>query len=510
MSTEPLVVMRNIVRTYPGVRAVDGVDFELAAGEVVGLVGKNGAGKSTLMKILAGIQTRDAGDFLIRGEPVPDRYGPIEASRLGVGVVHQELEIVLGLSVAENVALGAGFPRRAFGSIDQRALRAKVNAILEDLQPGIDPSAPVERLSLARQRLVMIARAVYRDAQVVVLDEPSAALNDEEMGQLHAVVRRLAGRGRGVVYVTHRLQEVLDLTSRVVVMRDAREVDRRPTSEFSRQSLIEVITGHTGVAAAVTRPAPVEVGAAVLEVEGLTRTGVVEDVSLRVNAGEVLGIAGLAGAGRTELARLIFGADRADAGKVKVHGHEITLRSPRDAVRSGIAFVPEDRRTEGLMTQFGVRFNMTLATLPKHRRGRLPVPSRSSETRAVQAQIESLQIKATGQEHPVAMLSGGNQQKIVIGKWLEHHPSVLIFDEPTQGIDVEAKAAALALARDLAARGGAVLLITSDFSELVSACDRVVVLREGRVSGELAGDAISERSIVELCYRGSRDQGIAS
>ncbi|MBS1878896.1 MAG: sugar ABC transporter ATP-binding protein [Actinobacteria bacterium] len=502
MSDAPLIRMSGIRRAFPGVQAVDGVDFYLAAGEIVGLVGKNGAGKSTLLKILAGIVAPDEGEIAIDGTPVHLPYGPVDAGRMGIAVVHQELEIVPGLSVAENVAVGAGFPRRRLsGAVDWRALRKAAREIIDDLHPGIDPATAAGELSLAQQRLVMIARAIYRRARVVILDEPSAALNDEEITQLHGVVRRLAERGCAVVYVSHRLQEILDLTERTVVMRDAHVVDERATAEFTHAALVEAITGHEGFDATVTRPAAAALGDPVLEVEGLTRSGSVEDVSFTLHRGEVLGLAGLVGAGRTELARLIAGADRADRGVVRVRGRETRLRTPRDAVQAGIALVPEDRRNEGLLTQASVRFNVTLATLPKYRRGRLPVPSRGRERQAVATEVERLAISPGDPERTVSQLSGGNLQKVVIAKWLERDSEILIFDEPTQGIDVEAKAKALGMARALAARGGAVLLIASDFSELVSTCDRVLVLREGRLVGELSGEEVSDRRIVELCYR---------
>lgn len=501
----PLVSMRGIRRGFPGVQAVDGADLELAAGEIVGLVGKNGAGKSTLLKILAGIVAPDDGTIEISGEPVPQPYSPAAAGRLGIAVVHQELEIVPGLSVAENVALGAGFPRRRLTrAVDWRALRKRAREIVDDLHPGLDPGVAAGSLSLAQQRLVMIARAIYRRARVVILDEPSAALNEEEIGQLHAVVRRLAARDCAVVYVSHRLQEILDLTSRTVVMRDGHVVEERPTAELGRAELVEAITGHHGFDGAVKRPPPVTRGEPVLEVEDLARDGFVEGVTFTLYAGEVLGLAGLVGAGRTEVARLLAGADRADRGTIRVRGRERRIRTPRDAVRAGIALVPEDRRNEGLLTQSSVRANVTLATLPKHRRGVLPVTSASSERRAVAAEVERLDISPGDPERPVGQLSGGNLQKVVLAKWLERDSDVLVFDEPTQGIDVEAKAKALGLARALAAAGGAVLLISSDFSELVSTCDRVLVLREGRLVGELSGDEVSDRRIVDLCYRDRR------
>lgn len=498
--SRPIVSLRRIERTFPGVRALVDVDLDLQRGEILGLVGKNGAGKSTLMKVLAGIEAPDAGTVAIDGQAIGSPYDPIRASRLGVAIVHQELEIVPRQSVAENVALGAGYPRRR-GRIDWTSLRARVKELMDAMHPGIDADAPVGGLPLAQQRLVMIARGLYRDAQVMILDEPSAALNDDEIATLHEVVRRLAKRGRAVVYITHRLQEIIALTDRAVVMRDGSVVDDRPTSEFTRQSLVEAITGHGGVSASVVRSSAVEMGKAVLEVKGLTRAARVRDITFTARAGEVVGVAGLAGAGRTELARLIAGADRATAGSVRVRGREVLLRTPRDAVQAGIALVPEDRRNEGLLVGFSTLFNVTFASLAKHRNGPVPRPVRSSELRATAAAVDRLRIDVADVDRPVALLSGGNQQKVAIAKWLELAPAVLIFDEPTQGIDVEAKAEALGLVRALAAQGSAVLLITSDFSELVAACDRVLVMREGELCEELEGENVSERKIVELCYR---------
>jgi ABC-type sugar transport system ATPase subunit len=499
----PIASLRGIVRGYPGVRAVDGVDLDLRPGEILGLVGKNGAGKSTLMKILSGVQPADAGTIQVDGRPVPAHYTPADSRRLGIAVVHQELEIVPHLSAAENIALGAGYPRRRRVplAVDRPTLRRRARQLLDGLHPGTDPDIPAGELSPARQRLVMIARGLYREARVIVLDEPSAALNEEEIATLHTVVRRLASQGRAVVYITHRLQEVLDLTDRVVVMRDGTVVDDRPTPGTARRELVAAITGKRGADDAARRPVPLHPGGTVVAVRGLGRDGALHDVGFDIRSGEVLGIAGLVGSGRTELARLLAGADRPTAGSITVRGRGTRLRSPRDALAAGIALIPEDRRNEGLVLGFGTRFNVTLATLARHRFGRFPRPSRRSEERATAEAGRRLRLTAADTERPVALLSGGNQQKVVIAKWLERHPDVLIFDEPTQGIDVEAKAEALALARSLAEQGSAVVLVASDFSELVSTCDRVIVLREGRLCGELAGADVSETAIVELCYR---------
>lgn len=501
-ATSPIVSMRGIVRNYPGVRAVAGADLELRAGEILGLVGRNGAGKSTLMKILAGVERAEAGAVLVDGIPVPPHYGPADSRKLGIAVVHQELEIVPRMSAAENIALGAGYPRRRMPlAVSLPALRRRARQLLDELHPGIDPDIPAGELPLVRQRLVMIARGLYRQARVIVLDEPSAALTDEEIATLHGVVRRLAEQGCAVVYITHRLQEVLDLTDRVVVMRDGAVVDDSPTTSVSRRDLVAAITGKSGVDGTVGRPVALNPGETVVAVRGLGRDGAVHDVNFDIRAGEVLGVAGLVGSGRTELARLLAGADRPTAGSISVRGRVVNLRSPRHALDAGIALIPEDRRGEGLMLSLGTRFNTTLATLALHRIGPIPRPSRRSEDSAVAQVAQRVRLTAADTERPVALLSGGNQQKVVIAKWLERRPDVLVFDEPTQGIDVEAKTEALALVRGLAEQGHAVVLIASDFSELVSTCDRVIVLREGRLCGELAGTDVSEPAIVELCYR---------
>jgi ABC-type sugar transport system ATPase subunit len=501
----PLVSMRGIVKQFPGVLAVDDVDFHIAPGEVVGLVGKNGAGKSTLIKILAGVERADAGQLEIRGEPVPAHYDTHAAHALGLAFMHQELANVPRMSVAENVALGSRYPRFLGVFVRWRRLRENVRAVLRDLDPRIDPRREVAELSNVQQRMVMVARALYHRAHVLVLDEPSASLTADEVEHLHDVVRRLKSNGQSVVYVSHRLQEIASITDRVVVMRNGAVVLERATAELDRAAMIRAIVGDDAGAAVLgqrearARRTPPR-DDVLLSVRGLTRVGVVEDVDFDLHAGEILGVGGLIGSGRTELARMIAGADRPHAGTIAVQGRDVTIGSPRAGIRAGIALLPEDRRHEGLIVTQSVRTNITLASLPRHRVGRLPVPSRSAERRTARDLISRLDIRTRGPEQPVALLSGGNQQKVVLARWLDEPVDVLIFDEPTQGIDVHAKEEIFALIEGLAEQGKGVVLIASDFAELVALSDRVLVLHEGRVAGVLAADAITEQRIVQLSY----------
>ena len=498
---EPLVRMRGVVKLYPGVLAVDRADIDIFPSEVLGLVGKNGAGKSTVIKILAGAVRPDAGEITVGGVPLPPHYAPHRAQEFGLAFMHQELHNVPLLSVAENVALGSKLPRAA-GRISWRALRRQVEAVLAELEQEIDVRRPVAGLSQAQQRMVMIARALYHRAKVLVLDEPTASLTDDEIARLHAVVRRLAGAGVAVVYVSHRLNEVVDLTDRVVVMRDGRVEVERPTRELDRRSLIAAIVGDAvsgQTRAREERPARAEDAPVLLRARGLGEAGG-PTIDLELRAGEILGLGGLVGAGRTEIARLLAGAATATTGTLEVDGQERRLRSPRQGRDAGVVLLPEDRRHEALVLDFSVRENITLASLDRLV-GRFPwTPSRSKERIAAAGLIERLQIRTGGTETPVATLSGGNQQKVVLARWLDLPVKVMIFDEPTAGIDVQAKEEFFSLMQGLADAGKGIILISSDFSELVHACDRVLVLREGRASGELMGAAITEQAIVELCY----------
>jgi ABC-type sugar transport system ATPase subunit len=483
------------------VLALDRANAVIVPGAIVGLLGKNGAGKSSLIKILAGVVQPDEGEILIDGEPV-HLHGPLDATRRGLAFVHQELTDVPNLTVAENIELGLGFPKVGRTFVDRRALRQRAAEVLERLGSRVSPKAMVGSLPVAQRRMVVIARGLATDARMLVLDEPTASLSDDEIHQLHDVLRGLRDEGVAIVYVTHRLQEVYDVTDDIVVMRDGRMVFEAPTRDVSRTALIQNITGSSTATGSATRWQPPDgEREEILRVEGMTLPGVVHDVSFSVRSGDLLGIAGLVGAGRTELVRLIFGADRAASGTVYMRGKPVHIRGPRDAMNAGIVLLPEDRRHEGNVLTYSIRKNITLATLDRFRMtDRVPVPHVGREREATQSLIERLQIKVSDMERPVGTLSGGNQQKVVLAKWLDSGADAFIFDEPTHGIDVGAKEEIYKLMAGLAAIGKAVIFISSEFPEIVGVCSRVVVMREGRLVGEVVGEQITEGTLIEHCY----------
>jgi ribose transport system ATP-binding protein len=428
-------------------------------------------------------------------------HGPLDATRRGLAFVHQELTDVPNMTVAENIELGLGYPKHLRTFVDRRALRRKASEVLDRLGVRINPRAQLANLSIAERRLVMIARGLATNARLLVLDEPTASLSDEEIKHLHDTLRLLREDGVAIVYVTHRLQEVFDVTDDVAVMRDGRMVFESPTANVTRPQLIEHITGHKSAVATERWQPPAGEREELLRIEGLTRPGVVKDASFALRAGDLLGIAGLVGAGRTELARMIFGADPIAAGSVFVRGRRIKLRGPRDAKEAGVVLLPEDRRTEGAVQSFSVRKNITLPTLKRFRIfPAVPIPNVGRERRAARDLIGRLQIKVGNPEHPIGHLSGGNQQKVVLAKWFESGADVFIFDEPTHGIDVGAKEEVYRLMEELAAAGKGVIFISSEFPEIVGVCNRVIVMREGELVGEIEGDEVTESVLIERCY----------
>jgi ribose transport system ATP-binding protein len=501
-ASDPIVEVRRVVKRFPGVVALAGVDLSIHRGEIVGLVGKNGAGKSSLIKVIAGAERPDEGELRIDGRLPPHGYAPHVAHRLGLAFVHQELGNFPMLSVAENVALGTSYPRRLGLFVAQKELHRRVAAVLDELEARIRPGAQLTQLTAVEQRLVMVARALYHDARVLFLDEPSVALTIEEIRHLHAIVRRLRERGHSIVYVSHRLNEIVSLTDRTVVMQDGVVTLERPTEQVGERELIDAIAGSGGLRAGTSPPArAAAMESPVLRVRALRRPPHVRDVSFDLHAGEILGLAGLVGSGRTEVVRMIFGADTPAGGAIELDGARVRLRSPADAIRRGIALLPEDRRHEGLVLDFTARENITLASLRRYRHARFaPVPSRRRERAAATSVSAHLAIPTAALEREARRLSGGTQQKVVLAKWLQRAGKIVIFDEPTQGVDVEAKAELYAIVRHLAEEGRAVIVISSDFAELAQICTRVVVLREGQVSGVLEGEHVSEDALVRLAY----------
>jgi ABC-type sugar transport system ATPase subunit len=469
-----LLEMSGITKAFPGVRALDGVDLTLSAGSIHALIGKNGAGKSTLIKIVSGVYPPDAGTITIDGSR--RRFAnPANAIEAGIVVVHQELSLVPRMSVAENVFLGR-WPRRN-GRIDWVAMRAATRSILSPLDATISPDAIVGELGIAQQQIVEIGKALSRSPRVLVLDEPTSALPESDAGRLMEIVRDLARRGVGVVYISHRLAEVEALADHLTVLRDGRTVAATGMTGIDRRRMVALMLGeelaHTPPAAPSVRE---EVA---LSVRGLRRDNALRDVSFDLHKGEILGIAGLVGAGRTELARAIFGADRIDAGSIAVAGNIVRHPTPRRMRQLGVAFLPEDRRRQALLLGRSVRENLALAVLDRLRSGAFI--SKSKEAALIEELIATLHIAAANREADVRTLSGGNQQKIVMGRWLAIEPSVLILDEPTRGIDVQAKAQIFRILEELAARGLAIIFISSELEEVLLISHRVLTMARGRI-----------------------------
>jgi ribose transport system ATP-binding protein len=491
----PVLELRRIEKRFPGVHALKGVSLEVHAGEVLALLGENGAGKSTLMKIVGGVERPDAGEVRVAGAPVVIRDVQAAAA-LGIAFIHQELNLLDNLDVAGNVLLGreptyAG-PLRL---VDRARMRAVVQPLLDELGLTMTPSTPVAGLSIAQQQLVEIAKALSIDARVIIMDEPTSSLTPAETTRLHAVVAELRRRGRAVIYITHRLGEVEAIADRAVVLRDGANAGALAKDELTHDRMIRLMVGRDLAAAAPGVEAPS--GAPRLRVTELrTQRYPRHAVSFTVGPGEILGVAGLIGAGRSEVARAIFGIEPRIAGTIELDGTAVEMADPAGAIRAGVCLVPEDRRLEGLVVDFSIRENVSLPGL--ERQARHGLVSGDGERETAEAMCRRLQVKAPSIDVRAATLSGGNQQKVVLAKWLALEPKVLIVDEPTRGIDVGAKAEIYALLRELAAGGMAIVMISSDMEEILRVSDRVAVMHEGRLAGILAGAERSEDNIMTL------------
>ncbi len=479
--------MRGIRKTFPGVIALDGVDFDLRRGEVHVLLGENGAGKSTLMKVLSGAISKDAGQIEIEGRATEIR-GPAHGQELGIRIIYQEFNLIPQLSAAENIFLGKE-PSWA-GIIDRRRMRREAGRLLTELGLRIDPGVPLRELGVAQQQMVEVAKALSGEARILVMDEPTSALTETEIHELFATIERLTTRGVAVIYISHRLEEVERVGHRVTVLRDGKHVATHDVGEVSVAQLIRLMANRELTEHFPKRRAPL--GPEVLRVEHLSRAGVLHDVSFTLRRGEVLGVAGLLGAGRTELARAIMGADRLDSGAVTIKGEKVRVRAPADAIGRGVGFLPEDRKTQGLVLGLSVKNNIGLASVK--RLSPLGVVKGAAETALAQRWVDELRVKTPGLEQRVVLLSGGNQQKVVLGRWLAADVDVLIMDEPTRGIDVGAKVEIYNLMNGLTARGVGILMISSELPEVLGMSDRILVMRLGRIQAELtAAEATQEK-----------------
>jgi ABC-type sugar transport system ATPase subunit len=488
----PVAVMEGIEKTFPGVRALKGARLSLYPGEVHALMGENGAGKSTLIKTLAGAITPDAGIIRLDGREVTIE-SPKEAQQLGIAVIYQEFNLVPYLTARENIFLGQ--ERTKLGFLSRQKERREARALFERLGVPLDPETQIRNLTVAGQQTVEIAKALSTGARILVMDEPTAALSVQEVEKLFEVIADLKAHGISMVYVSHRMEEIFRIADRITVMRDGETVGTRPASEFTRESLIEMMVGRK-----LENEFPkerAEIGEKRLEVIRLRRGDQIKDVSMFVRRGEILGLTGLVGSGRTELARLIFGADAREAGEIRIEGKPVSIRSPRDAIRKGICLLSEDRKAEGLVLGLSARENFGLPNLDRF--SEFGFVRQKTESSAFARYIKELLIKLAGPEQRARTLSGGNQQKVVLAKWLEANSDVIIFDEPTRGIDVGAKYEIYLLMNRLVAQRKAIIMISSELPEVLGMSDRIVVMHEGRISGEITDAAnATQKQIMAL------------
>ena len=492
-----LVEAKDISKSFPGVRALSGARFELLPGEVHALMGENGAGKSTLMKILAGIYARDSGEIRYDGALV-DFTGPREAQQAGIGIIHQELQLMNHLTVAQNIFIGRE-PKRAFGLLlDDDRLNRDASALLAHLNLSIDPRTVVGGLTVAKQQMVEIAKALSFNSRVLIMDEPTAALNNAEIAELFKMIRELKRRGVGIIYISHKMDELKQIGDRVTVLRDGEYVGTVDAATTGMATIIGMMVGRTISDERLVGAS--EPGEVALDVRRLECGPLVRDVSFSVRRGEILGFAGLMGAGRTEVARAVFGADRLQSGEIFVHGKRCAVRTPEHAVAAGIGYLSEDRKRFGLALGMDVEANVVMSNLSRYLSFAGFLKSKPMR-RAAEKFIRLLNIRTPSAAQEVRLLSGGNQQKVVVAKWLDRDCDILFFDEPTRGIDVGAKSEIYKLLRTLADQGKAIVMISSELPEILRMSDRIIVMCEGRITGELAAEQATQERIMELATR---------
>ena len=502
MEDSQLLQMRGIKKAFPGVQALDGVDLEVRSGEVMALVGENGAGKSTLIKILSGAYTADAGEIYIKGQPV-NIVDPRHARDLGVSVIYQELNLAEQVSVAENIFAGREIVNR-FGLIDYGTMYKNAQKWLDELHiKNVDPRDEVRRLSISRKQMVEIAKALSLDSNIIVMDEPTSSLpsantNPNEVNEVQILlntIRKLRERGKGVIYISHRMEEVFRISDRITVMRDGKLIGVRKTSETTPREIISMMVGRN-LEDMYGKPGERKIGNTVLEVRNLSQGKRLVDVGFSVRAGEVLGVAGLVGAGRTEIAKAVFGADRRESGEILVENKMVNIRTPQDAIQAGLGYLPEDRKLQGLFLKMAIRTNVSAANITSISRNGF-VQDKLEKDLAEQY-VKQLNIRTPSIDQLARNLSGGNQQKVIIAKWLAVKPKVLIVDEPTRGVDVGAKIEIYNLLRKMAAEGVAVVMISSELPEVLGMSDRIVVIREGHFAGEIDRADATEEKIMTM------------
>ena len=490
MDERTVLQMKGVKKYFPGVKALDGVDFELKKGEIHALLGENGAGKSTLIKILTGIYSMTEGSIHIKGEEVHMKSVK-DARENRIAAIHQEICLVPYISVARNIYLGREL-RNKLGLMDDKTMEAETQKLLDRLGMDIDASKEVRQYSIAQQQLIEIAKALALDAEILLMDEPTSSLTEKEVTNLFETIRRLKDNGTSIIYISHRMEELFELSDRVTVLRDGQYIGTYVTQETTREELVAAMVGRQLTEFYVKDSVPQD--EVYLEVKNLSRNGVFQDVSFTLRKGEILGVSGMVGAGRSEVARAIVGIDAKNGGEVLLEGKSLNIQKPIDAINAGIVLIPENRKEEGLVLENSVRFNTTLAVLKQFIRGIFW--NRKKEEEIVDGHINSLKIRTPHQEQLILNLSGGNQQKVVIAKWLATEPKVLIMDEPTRGVDVGAKAEIYTIMNSLAKQGISIIMISSDLPEIINMSDRVLVMREGKLAGILDKDEIGQEQIM--------------
>ena len=490
MDEKVVLQMKGVKKYFPGVKALDGVDFELRKGEIHALLGENGAGKSTLIKILTGLYSMTEGSIHIKGEEVHMKSVK-DARDCRIAAIHQEICLVPYVSVARNIYLGREL-RNKFGLMDDKTMEAETQKLLDRLGMDIDASKEVRQYSIAQQQLIEIAKALALDAEILLMDEPTSSLTEKEVVNLFETIRRLKENGTSIIYISHRMEELFELSDRVTVLRDGQYIDTFVTAETNREELVAAMVGRQLTDFYVKDSVPQD--EVFMEVKNLSRAGVFEDVSFTLKKGEILGVSGMVGAGRSEVARAIVGIDEKSSGEVLLDGQLLNIQKPIDAINAGVVLIPENRKEEGLVLENSVRFNTTLSVLKEFIRGIFW--NWKKEESMVDEHINALKIRTPHQEQLILNLSGGNQQKVVIAKWLATKPKVLIMDEPTRGVDVGAKAEIYTIMNDLAKQGISIIMISSDLPEIINMSDRVLVMREGKLAGILEKDEIGQEQIM--------------
>ncbi len=490
-SQTPLLEMKGITKQFPGVLALDNVTLTVYPGEVLALVGENGAGKSTLMKILSGVYKKDAGEILLDGKPV-EISGPLHARQLGISIIYQELNVLNNMNITENIFVGR--EKKKNGFVDKKLQHEEARRLLSRVGLEVDPHTRTGRLSTAQKQMVEVAKALSTHARMIIMDEPTSSLTDKETEMLFGIIRKLRADGVAIVFISHRMNEIFEISDRIAVMRDGQMIQSMDAAEATEQKVIAAMVGRDVNNLFVKEPAPI--GEVALEVKNLSTKHFLKDISFNVRAGEIVGFAGLVGAGRSEVMRAVFGIDPRETGEIFVRGRPVNIRTTVDALRAGLGFVPEDRKEQGLILKMSVQHNASIAALPSVSKGGFLDKKR--ERRLAGEYIDKLRVKTPSQEQRVMNLSGGNQQKVVIAKWMATHPSVLILDEPTRGIDVGAKKEIHLLMSELVAQGVAIIMISSELPEILGMSDRIYVMHDGRIKGEIARGEATQESVMKM------------